>query len=195
MRTHARYEQNGQPPRKTMKVKAEKIKAENKLDEPAKLTSHNNINNNNDISMFNQNSLENINELRMKIQENLLANGGLGELSNLKREIKIEFWGRIPKNFSSERVSDKLDTIIYDIFMIDEKRLIIEMLSWEEVKKLPRVLLFDIKQKLKCFFLSLFGAWCFLLTFLWVFFLNLIKFWKKRSDVNHRCFPKMNFPC
>lgn len=89
MRTHARYEQNGQPPRKTMKVKAEKIKAENKLDEPTK---HNSINNNNDISMFNQNSLENINELRMKIQENLLANSGLSELSNLKREIKIEFW-------------------------------------------------------------------------------------------------------
>lgn len=122
MRTHARYEQNGQPPRKTMKVKAEKIKAENKLDEPTKLVS-----NNNDISMFNQNSLENINELRMKIQENLLANSGLSELSNLKREIKIEFWGIF---------LTKMDTIIYDIFMIDEKRLIMEMLSWidEEVR-------------------------------------------------------------
>lgn len=88
MRTHARYEQNGQPPRKAMKVKAEKVKVEN---EPTKLMP--NMNNNNDLSMFNQNSLENINELRMKIQENLLANGGLlpGELSNLKREIKIEF--------------------------------------------------------------------------------------------------------
>ena len=90
MRTHARYEQNGQPPRKTMKVKAEKMKAENKHDETTKLVNHN-INNNNDTSMFNQNSLENINELRMKIQENLLANSGLSELSNLKREIKIEF--------------------------------------------------------------------------------------------------------
>lgn len=92
MRTHARYEQNGQPPRKAMKVKAEKVKAENKLEEPTKLIGHNNINNN-DISMFNQNSLENINELRMKIQENLMANGGLipSEMSNLKREIKIEF--------------------------------------------------------------------------------------------------------
>lgn len=96
MRTHARYEQNGQPPRKAMKVKAEKIKPENKIDEPNKqLIGHNNnsMNNNNDISMFNQNSLENINELRMKLQENLLANSGLipSELSNLKREIKIEF--------------------------------------------------------------------------------------------------------
>jgi hypothetical protein len=90
MRTHARYEQNGQPPRKTMKVKAEKIKVENKMDEATKLIVNNNINNNNDISMFNQNSLENINELRMKLQENLLANMP-GDISNLKREIKIEF--------------------------------------------------------------------------------------------------------
>lgn len=87
MRTHARYEQNGQPPRKAMKIKAEKIKAENRIDEPTKLM---NTNNNNDISMFNQNSLENINELRMKIQENLMASLP-SELSNLKREIKIEF--------------------------------------------------------------------------------------------------------
>lgn len=93
MRTHARYEQNGQPPRKAMKIKTEKVKVENKLDEPSKLVGQNHINNNNDISMFNQNSLENINELRMKIQENLMANGGLipSEMSNLKREIKIEF--------------------------------------------------------------------------------------------------------
>lgn len=93
MRTHARYEQNGQPPRKAMKLKADKIKVENKNDELPKLISSNNINNNNDLSMFNQNSLENINELRMKIQENLLASSGLlpGDLSNLKREIKIEF--------------------------------------------------------------------------------------------------------
>lgn len=91
MRTHARYEQNGQPPRKAMKVKTEKIKAEHKVDEPTKLVHHSNINNNNDTSMFNQNSLENINELRMKIQENLLASSGLSELSHLKREIKIEF--------------------------------------------------------------------------------------------------------
>lgn len=87
MRTHARYEQNGQPPRKAMKIKAEKVKAENRTDEPTKLI---NVNNNNDISMFNQNSLENINELRMKIQENLMASMP-SELSNLKREIKIEF--------------------------------------------------------------------------------------------------------
>lgn len=87
MRTHARYEQNGQPPRKAMKIKAEKVKAENRTDEPTKLI---NTNNNNDISMFNQNSLENINELRMKIQENLMASMP-SELSNLKREIKIEF--------------------------------------------------------------------------------------------------------
>ncbi|CRK99110.1 CLUMA_CG011968, isoform A [Clunio marinus] len=93
MRTHARYEQNGQPPRKGTKIKTEKIKMENKVDEPTKLTV-NNINNNNDLSMFNQNSLENLNELRMKIQENLLAgNGALmpNDISNLKREIKIEF--------------------------------------------------------------------------------------------------------
>ena len=62
------------------------------MDEPTTLISNNNINNN-DISMFNQNSIENINELRMKIQENLMAHSGLlpSELSNLKREIKIEF--------------------------------------------------------------------------------------------------------
>lgn len=128
MRTHARYEQNGQPPRKAMKVKAEKIKAENKIDEPTKLIGHNNnnMNNNNDISMFNQNSLENINELRMKLQENLLANSGLipSELSNLKREIKIEFWNQIPTSVAC--ASDKWDTIAYDIFMIQsghERRL------------------------------------------------------------------------
>lgn len=80
-----------------MKVKADKIKAENKIDEPSKMIINNNNMNNNDISMFNQNSLENINELRMKIQENLLTNSGLlpNELSGLKREIKIEFWVRI----------------------------------------------------------------------------------------------------
>lgn len=89
MRTHARYEQNGQPPRKAMKIKAEKVKADNRVDEPTKLINTNN-NNNNDISMFNQNSLENLNELRMKIQENLMASMP-SELSNLKREIKIEF--------------------------------------------------------------------------------------------------------
>lgn len=87
MRTHARYEQNGQPPRKAMKIKAEKVKVDNRIDEPTKLM---NTNNNNDISMFNQNSLENINELRLKIQENLMASMP-SELSNLKREIKIEF--------------------------------------------------------------------------------------------------------
>lgn len=93
MRTHARYEQNGQAPRKAMKVKAEKVKAENRSDEPTIKLTGSTINNNNDLSMFNQNSLENINELRMKIQENLLANSGLipSEISNLKREIKIEF--------------------------------------------------------------------------------------------------------
>ena len=90
MRTHARYEQNGQPPRKAMKVKAEKVKVENKVDEATKLIVNSNMNNNNDISMFNQNSLENINELRMKLQENLMANMP-GDMSNLKREIKIEF--------------------------------------------------------------------------------------------------------
>lgn len=77
-----------------MKVKAEKVKSDSKMDEPTKLIGINNsMNNNNDISMFNQNSLENINELRMKIQENLMANSGLipSEISNLKREIKIEF--------------------------------------------------------------------------------------------------------
>jgi NADPH-dependent 7-cyano-7-deazaguanine reductase QueF-like protein len=89
MRTHARYEQNGQPPRKAMKVKAEKVKAENKVDEATKLIVNSNMNNN-DLSMFNQNSLENINELRMKLQENLLANMP-ADISNLKREIKIEF--------------------------------------------------------------------------------------------------------
>lgn len=74
-----------------MKVKTDKIKAENKMDETTKLiVNNNNMNNNNDISMFNQNSLENINELRMKLQENLLANMP-GDISNLKREIKIEF--------------------------------------------------------------------------------------------------------
>jgi NADPH-dependent 7-cyano-7-deazaguanine reductase QueF-like protein len=88
-RTHARYEQNGQPPRKAMKVKAEKVKAENKVDEATKLIVNSNMNNN-DLSMFNQNSLENINELRMKLQENLLANMP-ADISNLKREIKIEF--------------------------------------------------------------------------------------------------------
>jgi hypothetical protein len=90
MRTHARYEQNGsQPTRKAVKVKAEKIKFETKSEEPANGSSINN----NDISMFNQNSLENLNELRIKLQENFLANSGLmpNEIPNLKREIKIEF--------------------------------------------------------------------------------------------------------
>ncbi|KAG5681376.1 hypothetical protein PVAND_010818 [Polypedilum vanderplanki] len=97
MRTHARYEQNNgaQPTRKAMKVKAEKVKTEVKSDETSKsIISGSNSNlNNNDISMFNQNSLENINELRMKLQENFLANSGLmpSDISNLKREIKIEF--------------------------------------------------------------------------------------------------------
>jgi uncharacterized C2H2 Zn-finger protein len=91
MRTHARYEQNGQPPRKAMKVKAEKVKAENNSDESTTNLSLISNMNNNDISMFNQNSLENINELRMKIQENLMANGGLGIPTDMKREIKIEF--------------------------------------------------------------------------------------------------------
>lgn len=97
MRTHARYEQNNgaQPTRKAMKVKAEKVKTEMKSEEASKaiIGNNNNLNNNNDISMFNQNSLENINELRMKLQENFLANSGLmpSDISNLKREIKIEF--------------------------------------------------------------------------------------------------------
>lgn len=96
MRTHARYEQNGTqpPPRRAMKVKADKIKTEVRdLDDaPGKLVIDSNINNN-DISMFNQNNLGSINELRMKLQENFLANSGLmpNEISNLKREIKIEF--------------------------------------------------------------------------------------------------------
>lgn len=124
MRTHARYEQNGQPPRKTMKVKAEKMKAENKHDETTKLVNHN-INNNNDTSMFNQNSLENINELRMKIQENLLANSGLNELSNLKREIKIEFWDET-KSF----VTKPTQSLMMSNFIIDEKRLSLKMLIW-----------------------------------------------------------------
>jgi hypothetical protein len=97
MRTHARYEQNGQPPRKAPKVKVDKVKVENKnIDEmttAAFLAAGVGNINNNDISMFNQNSLENLNELRMKIQENLLANSGLmpKDISNLQREIKIEF--------------------------------------------------------------------------------------------------------
>lgn len=100
MRTHARYEQNGQPPRKAPKVKAEKVKMENNNKNVDEMTTAaflaagvGNINNN-DISMFNQNSLENLNELRMKIQENLLASTGLmpKDISNLQREIKIEFW-------------------------------------------------------------------------------------------------------
>lgn len=94
MRTHARYEQNGtQPaPRRAMKVKTEKVKTEKDQDESTKLTIDSNINNN-DISMFNQNSLGSINELRMKLQENFLAQSGLmpSDISNLKREIKIEF--------------------------------------------------------------------------------------------------------
>lgn len=93
MRTHARYEQNNgtQPTRKGMKVKAEKGKTEMKMEDATKIIG-NNINNN-DISMFNQNSLENINELRIKLQENFLAHSGLmpNDISNLKREIKIEF--------------------------------------------------------------------------------------------------------
>lgn len=96
MRTHARYEQNGTqpPPRRAMKAKAaDKVKTE-VLDhsEPGKMMIDSNINNN-DISMFNQNNLGSINELRIKLQENFLANSGLkpNEISNLKREIKIEF--------------------------------------------------------------------------------------------------------
>jgi hypothetical protein len=95
MRTHARYEQNNgaQPTRKAMKVRAEKVKAEARSDEAKSIMSGSSLNNNNDISMFNQNSLENINELRMQLQENFLANSGLmpNDISNLKREIKIEF--------------------------------------------------------------------------------------------------------
>lgn len=76
-----------------MKVKADKVKTEKDQDEPAKLMIDSNINNN-DISMFNQNNLGSINELRMKLQENFLAHSGLmpNEITNLKREIKIEFW-------------------------------------------------------------------------------------------------------
>jgi predicted S18 family serine protease len=100
MRTHARYEQNNgaaQPTRKAMKVKAEKVKTEVKSDEASvKSIIGGGLNNNNDISMFNQNSLESmheLHELRMKLQENFLAHSGLmpNDISNLKREIKIEF--------------------------------------------------------------------------------------------------------
>lgn len=79
-----------------MKVKAEKVKTERDHDEPAKLIIDSNINNN-DISMFNQNNLGSINELRMKLQENFLAHSGLmpSDIASLKREIKIEFWERI----------------------------------------------------------------------------------------------------
>ena len=75
-----------------MKVKAEKVKMEMKNEDATTKIIGNNINNN-DISMFNQNSLENINELRIKLQENFLANSGLtpSDIPNLKREIKIEF--------------------------------------------------------------------------------------------------------
>ena len=81
-----------------MKAKAaDKVKTE-VLDhsEPGKMMIDSNINNN-DISMFNQNNLGSINELRIKLQENFLANSGLkpNEISNLKREIKIEFWGGV----------------------------------------------------------------------------------------------------
>ncbi|CAG9805479.1 unnamed protein product [Chironomus riparius] len=93
MRTHARYEQNNgqQPQRRAMKVKTDKVKTEVKTEDATKIIG-NNLNNN-DISMFNQNSLENINELRIKLQENFLANSGLmpSDIPNLKREIKIEF--------------------------------------------------------------------------------------------------------
>lgn len=83
-----------------MKVKTEKVKMERDSDEPAKLIMDSNINNN-DISMFNQNSLGSINELRMKLQENFLANSGLmpSEISNLKREIKIEFWDEFLRKY------------------------------------------------------------------------------------------------
>jgi hypothetical protein len=105
MRTHARYEQNNgqqQQPRKAMKVKAEKVKTEMivKHEDSSAININNNNNNhsninNNDLSMFNQNSLQNINELRMKLQESFLAHSGLvhvpNDLSNLNREIKIEF--------------------------------------------------------------------------------------------------------
>lgn len=156
MRTHARYEQNGQPPRKAMKVKAEKIKAENKIDEPTKLigqNNNNNMNNNNDISMFNQNSLENINELRMKLQENLLANSGIipSELSNLKREIKIEFWNWLPT--SAEWVDEKWDTIIYDIFLTQYGhvgRLVIKI-SFKTKRLLKTSFPFDIERKIEFF--------------------------------------------
>jgi len=93
MRTHTRYEQNGQgPPRKVIKAEGKRSKAQNVL--KSEDQSINQSINNNDISMFNQNSLDKFNELRVKIQENLMANGGLtmpGELPNLNREIKIEF--------------------------------------------------------------------------------------------------------
>ena len=92
MRTHARYEQNGNQPRRAMKVKSEKVKMEKDLEDSAKLVMNSSINNN-DNSMFNQNNLGSVNELRVKLQENFLANSGLmpNELSNLSREIKIEF--------------------------------------------------------------------------------------------------------
>lgn len=94
MRTHARYEQNGTqpPPRRAMKVKTDKVKMERDQDESSKLMIDSNINNN-DNSMFNQNNLGSMNELRIKLQENFLAHSGLmpSEISDLKREIKIEF--------------------------------------------------------------------------------------------------------
>lgn len=104
MRTHARYEQNhgNQPPRKVVKMETaakKNSRMPNMLAsnvEQQTLTNNNNNNNNNDSSMFNQNNLDKINELRVKIQENMIANNNLGVVNtlgseNMLNEIKIEF--------------------------------------------------------------------------------------------------------